>query len=187
MRSGYANASSTPAEEMPLPPLAPPICRSRSPVTRRTLCKLPASTPPPSPPLRITSTRVVTSASRDPGAPRITSLSDSNAANSVASGRQSISRARISMCARRGCTPIVAISLPCEVIRPSRSSAPRCANRSRALARVAAGGESNHRIPPASRTPQLASSSAKGTRSASRISGGENCASVRCEPSLHAR
>ena len=57
----------------------------------------------------------------------------------------------------------------------------RWASKSRALASVAAGGMSSHRKRAASRAPQRASSSARGTRSASTISAGEKAARLRCD------
>ena len=71
--------------------------------------------------------------------------------------------------------------------RPCSSNASRRRSRSRALARVAAGGGSSQIRLAASFAPQAASSSARPARSVCRISGVENGASERCAPSLHAR
>ncbi len=111
------------------------------------------------------------------------SRSDRSAAKSAACESAPSSRDLRSMWARRGCTPSDAISRPCGVMRPSASSAPSRASRSRALASIAAGGGSSHRRSFASRTPQFARSSASGVRSASVISGGENGARLRCADS----
>ena len=68
---------------------------------------------------------------------------------------------------------------PCALTRPSRSSASSARSKSRACANAAAGGASSQRSVCGSLTPQFASSSASGARSASTISGGV-CAGERC-------